>query len=126
MPTWLEIALLAILALIIALAIGGAIAERRRRASRHAEFEQQLEEANRALAAARADDRGWDPVAMETAAREAHGRRGSGPVGEMYLIQVIDKPGTEDDQARFRVVDEHGEHDVLVGRRGGDWVELQS
>jgi hypothetical protein len=124
-PAWLEIALVALVALIVLLFVLGSLGNARRRRGLEAGLQTQLEEANAALAAARAEDRGWERANLEAAARAAHGRAHPGAdIRELNLIQVVDRPGTEEDQARFRVVDAHGEHEVLLGRRGDEWVEL--
>jgi hypothetical protein len=124
-PTWLAILIAAVVVLAIVFFIGGYIAVSRRRRTMDARFHVQLEEANAALAAARAEDRGWERPNLEAAVRAAHGRAHPGAeIRELHLIQVVDRPGTESDQARFRVVDAHGEHEILLGRRGDDWVEL--
>jgi hypothetical protein len=123
-PTWLAILIAAVVVLAIVFFIGGYIAVSRRRRALDAGFHVQLEEANAALAAARAEDRGWEWSNLEAAARAAHGRAHQGAeIRELHLIQVIDRPGTEEDQARFRVVDAHGAHEIVLGRRGDDWVE---
>ena len=123
MPTWLIIALAALLLLIVVFFVLGLVLTGRRQREREGQFHTQLEEANAALAAARATDRGWERANLETAARAAHIARSPGAqVLEMHLIQVVDRPGTEEDQARFRCVDADGEHDILLGRRGDDWV----
>ena len=125
MPTWLAVLLAALVALAIVFFIGGSIVVRRRRRALDAGFDAQLEEANAALAAARAEDRGWERANLEAAARAAHGHAHPGAeVRELHLVQVVDRPGTEEDQARFRVVDAHGEHEVLLGRHGDEWIEL--
>jgi uncharacterized membrane protein len=114
-PTWLIIVLV-VLAL---LAIGGAIARTiQLRRSRPA-FEKTLEQVNRDLAAAAAQDRGWDRAILEGAARRIYAeQRGSEPP-ELVLIEVLDRPGTDADQAVFRV----GAGELLTpGRRAGEWV----
>ena len=125
MPAWLEVLLIVIVALVVVLfALGAAGAARRRRELEN-RFGAQLEEANRALAAARAADRGWERANLEAAARAAHERAHPGAqIRELHLIQVVDRPGTTEDEARFRVVDDHGEHDVVLGRRDDEWIEL--
>ena len=123
MPTWLIIALAALLLLIVVFFVLGLVLTGRCQREREGQFHTQLEEANAALAAARATDRGWERANLETAARAAHIARSPGAqILEMHLIQVVDRPGTEEDQARFRCVDADGEHDILLGRRGDDWV----
>ena len=125
MPAWLEILLAAFVGLVIVLFTLGWIASKRRVQATEGRFQGQLEEANRALATARAEDRGWERANLEAAARAAHTRaRPDAEIRELHLIQVVDRPGTEEDQARFRVVDAHGEHEVLLGRHGDEWIEL--
>ena len=81
-----------------------------------------LREADHALAAARAADRGWDREAMEAAARGAFAARSPAEVGELLLLQVVDRPGTEEDQALFRVVTEAGSEEILLVRDdAGAW-----
>ncbi|TMM05241.1 MAG: hypothetical protein E6G10_03170 [Actinobacteria bacterium] len=125
MPAWLEVLLIVIVALVVVLfALGAAGAARRRRELEN-RFGAQLEEANRALAAARAADRGWERATIEAAARAVHERAHPGTqIRELHLVQVVDRPGTTEDEARFRVVDDHGVHDVVLGRRDDEWIEL--
>ena len=117
MPTWLVIVLI-VLAL---LAIGGAIAARRRLAATSEHFEAHLQQVNRDLAAARAEDRGWERSALEQAARDAYAaeRGGAAPAG-LELVQVVDRPGTDEDKAVFRV--DQGRERLTLGRRDGEWV----
>jgi hypothetical protein len=123
--TILVIVLVVAALLVLVLFAGGLIAAARIRDSRDDELLRRLEEADRALAAARAQDRGWDPAGLQSAARAAHARRGGAPPRDLQLVQVVDRPGTEHDQARFRVVDtDEREHDVLLGRQGDEWVEI--
>jgi hypothetical protein len=43
-------------------------------------------------------------------------------VRELHLVQVVDRPGTDEDQAVFRVVTDRGERTLVLGRRDGAWV----
>ena len=114
MPHWLVIVLLVLLVL----AVGGAIAARRRLAATSDRFDADLKRVNRDLAAARAEDRGWEWSTLEEAARRLYvAERGSEP-GSLELVQVVDRPGTEDDHAVFRV----GRERLTLGRRDGEWV----
>jgi hypothetical protein len=113
-PTWLIVVLI-VLAL---LAIGGAIARSRQLARSRPAFDQQLEQVNRDLAAAAALDRGWDRATLEGAARRIYTQeRGSDP-DELVLIEVLDRPGTDEDQAVFLVAGER----LTLGRLEGEWV----
>jgi hypothetical protein len=82
-----------------------------------------IAQANEALAHARAGDRGWDRDAIDVAARAAQLALHPGAVIEaVHLIQVVDRPGTEDDEAHVRVIDAGGAHAIVLGRRGDEWV----
>ena len=114
MPTWLVI----VLAVFFVLAVGGAIAARRRLAQTQDRFEADLQRVNRDLAAAHAEDRGWERDTLEASARRCYAaERGSEPAN-LELVQVIDRPGTDDDHAIFRI----GPERLTLGRRGGEWV----
>lgn len=123
--TWWEILLIVIGAVILVLFVGGTIGAARLRAAREHHLAHQLAAADRALAAARALDRGWERERLEEAARTAVERRAPGIViAQMDLVQVVDRPGTEHDHARFRVTDAAGaHHDVMLARHGDAWAE---
>jgi len=114
-PTWLII----VIVVLILLAVGGAIAVRRRMAATQDRFEADLQRVNRDLAAAHAEDRGWERGALEASARAAYAtaKDGTEPT-DLELVQVIDRPGTDDDHAIFRV----GSERLTLGRRDGEWV----
>ncbi len=115
MPTWLIIVIVIFLVLIV----GGAIARSRQLARSRPAFDAHLEQVNRDLAAAAAQDRGWDRATLEDAARRVYaGETGREPA-DLELIEVLDKPGTDEDKAVFRVGD--GER-LTLGRRDGEWV----
>jgi hypothetical protein len=98
------------------------VANARRARGGEDELRVALREADRALAAARAVDRGWDREAMEAAARAAFAARSPAEVGELLLLQVVDRPGTEEDQALFRVVTDAGSEEILCVRDAdGRW-----
>ncbi len=120
METW-EIIILVVVAVIVLLAVGGAMARRRQLERSRGRFDEHLAEVNRDLAAAHAEDRGWERSLLEDAARQAYAsERGSEP-GELELVQVIDRPGTDDDHAVFRCGPEARER-LTLGRRDGQWV----
>jgi Flp pilus assembly protein TadB len=115
---------LAVLAvLVVVFAIGGwRVATRRAHASERTLLAE-LNEAEQALAQAHATDKGWDRELLESAAREAVSERfGGQPVSALDLVQVVDRPGTDADQAVFRVETADGrEHRITLGRTGGEW-----
>jgi hypothetical protein len=118
--TW-EIIVLVVVLVIIVLAVGGSIARRRQLERSQGRFDANLLQVNRDLAAAHAEDNGWERALLEDAARQAYtAERGSDP-GELDLVQVIDRPGTDDDHAVFRCGPEARER-LTLGRRDGQWV----
>jgi hypothetical protein len=123
----LAIILIALGAVLVALFIGGVVASGRRRAQSGAHLREQLEEADSALAAARAQDRGWDRERLELAARVTFGdRRPQEEISDVQLVQVIDKPGTDSDIAVLRVLATSGHEEmVTLGRRSGEWVSAE-
>jgi hypothetical protein len=121
--TTLGIVLIAIGALIVLMTAGGWVAATRRARAHEEALLRELEMAQRALSQAQALDRGWDRTVMDAAARDAAARRlGDGAFAQPQLVQVIDKPGTEYDQAVYRVVTGDGEeHRITLGRSGDVW-----
>ena len=119
----LAIVLIILAALLVLLFAGGFVANERRQRARAAQLRAQIEAADQALAQARAGDRGWDLAALEAVAREACASRFGGRQPEqMHLVQVVDRPGTDADEAVFRAIDGDREEDVVLGREGGQWV----
>ena len=107
--------------LVILLVVGGLIANGRRARSQEDELRVAVREADQALALARAGDRGWHRDVLEAAAREAFAARSPAEVRELLLMQVVDRPGTEEDQALFRVVTDAGSEEILLVRHGDTW-----
>jgi hypothetical protein len=119
----LAIIIVAFLAVDLILFVGGFIIAGRRREARAGHLREQIEAADHALAQARAGDRGWDLDVLQSAARAAYASRFEGREPEqLHLIQVVDKPGTDADEAVFRAVDGQREEDLVLGREGGQWV----
>jgi hypothetical protein len=119
----LAIVLIVLAALLLLLFIGGLVANERRQRARAAALRAQVEAADQALAKARAGDRGWDMAALQAAALEAYvGRFEGREPDQLHLVQVVDRPGTDEDEAVFRAVAGHHEHDIVLGREAGQWV----
>lgn len=118
----LELILLILVLLVIGLIVGGLFVNARRYRAQERTLGGAVLAADQALAAAHADDKGWERGRMEAAARDAFAARSDDEIQELHLVQVIDRPGTEEDEAIFRVVTAAGEHDVRLGRRQDDWV----
>ncbi|MBX5441215.1 MAG: hypothetical protein IRZ32_06765 [Solirubrobacteraceae bacterium] len=126
MPTWLVIVLIVLAALLLLVLAGGALGAQRRSRAQAARLLRDVAQANEHLAIARAQDRGWDRDTIDAAARAAHAqRRPHARVSAVHLVQVIDRPGTDDDEARVHVVDDAGEHEILLRRRGDDWLPAE-
>jgi hypothetical protein len=111
-----------IVVLAVLLFAGGLYASGRRRDKLADGLLARIEAADAALADARAQDRGWERATIEAAARAAVAPQ---EVRDLHLVQVVDKPGTDADQAVFRVVGADGaESTVTLGRRDGAWVAV--
>ena len=78
--------------LVIVLAIGGMIVVARRREAGEAGFEASLEEVNRQLAAAHAQDKGWEPAACSAAARRAFADQRAGRRGPRGVAHRCHRP----------------------------------
>ena len=109
-----------IVAIFIVLGFLGARARDRRQAGTWAEH---VAQADSALEQARAADRGWDPAVMEAAARSAIGESRPGwAYGDLYLVLVDDRPGTDEDCAHYVAVGDSGdEARVVLAREGDRW-----
>ena len=118
----LEIVIVVIVLLVIVLGVGGYVATGRRDRADAEPRRKELEVANEALALARASDKGWERSLLDEACRAAFADRSAAEIRELQLVQVVDKPGTEDDQAVFRVVTEHGSEYLHLDRRGDAWI----
>lgn len=114
--------LIVLVGLLILLAIGGYFAMARVTHARDRELLRQLSDADEALAQAHATDKGWERSTLEAAARAAFAERfGDSGYDALHLVQVIDRPGTDADQAVFRVQTPDGEHRITLGRTNGVW-----
>ena len=112
----------ALAVLVVLFFIGGVIASRRR--FQDPALEEHIRNADQALEAARATDRGWDRALLEEAARRtlAEERPGFG-VTQMHLVLVDDRPGVEEDRAHMLAVGNDGEHRVVLTRDpNGEWI----
>lgn len=119
----LAIAAIVLLAVLAVLFVGGLIAARRHAADNEEQLDAHIASADRALEAARAADRGWDPVLLEEAARVALEReRPDFRYDRLHLVLVDDRPGTDEDRAELAATGDQGVLRVRVTRRGGSWV----
>jgi hypothetical protein len=118
----LEIVIAVLVLLIVVLVAGGIVATGRRQRADDPALRAELETANEALALARATDKGWERSLLEEACRTAFAERSAADIRELQLVQVVDKPGTEEDQAVFRVITDHGSEHLHLDRHGDTWV----
>jgi hypothetical protein len=117
-PTWLII----VLVVLVVLAAGGMIARAMLTRRTESQFQARLERANHDLAEAAAADKGWDRATLESAARRIYAEQRGAEPAELLLVEVLDRPGTEDDLAVFSA-DGHGREETLtLGRHDGEWV----
>ena len=117
MSIWLIIALV-----LVVLAAGGMIASLMYQRRNEARFRAQLEKANHDLAEAAAQDRGWDQETLDAAARRIHAEQRGAEPSELMLVEVIDRPGTDEDLAVFHAVTEGKRETLTLGRRDGEWM----
>jgi hypothetical protein len=120
--TALEIIILVVVVLVAVLIVGGYVITGRRRRADEPALSTELEAVNESLALARASDKGWERSLLEAAVRAAFAERSEAEIRDLQLVQVVDKPGTEDDQAVFRVVTDHGSEHLHLDRHGDTWV----
>jgi type II secretory pathway pseudopilin PulG len=119
----LAIIVIVIVVLLVVFFAGGLIAARRRAEARDARLSERIAAADRALEAARAADRGWDPVLLEEAARVALDReRPEFRYDKLHLVLVDDQPGTEADRAELAAVGDEGIVRIKVTRHGESWI----
>src|SRR3954463_16730413 len=117
------IIVIVVLVLLVLLFVGGLIAARRHADATEGHLHERIAAADRALEAARAADRGWDPILLEEAARTALQReRPDFRYDRLHLVLVDDRPGTEEDRAEMAAVGDEGVLHVSVARRGENWV----
>jgi type II secretory pathway pseudopilin PulG len=114
----LGIILVVLAVLVVVLAIGGYIAISRRREREEAELIARAEQADQHQAQAHAQDKGWERGALEAAARALYAERHGGDPRVLHLVQVVDRPGTDEDEAVFMADGQ----ELRLGRRGGEWV----
>ena len=119
----LGIVLIVLGVVILLLVAGGYAGATRRARSREGALQRELDRAERELARAHASDKGWDPAVLASAAQAVAAERfGDAVVDAPLLVQVVDRPGTDADQAVFLIKTADGdEHRMTLGRAGGAW-----
>ncbi len=114
----LGIVLLVVLVVLLVLFAGGYVANARRLRAERARLHALTQEADRSLAVAHAEDKGWERTGLEQAARQAWLDRTGRAPADLTLVQVVDRPGTQDDEAIFEADGER----LVLGRRDGAWM----
>lgn len=113
----IDIVIIAIVVVLLVLVVVGALANRRRREAEDLELRERALLADRHLALAIADDKGWERGTLEQAARDAYAQRHGSAPSELMLIKVVDMPGVDADEAVF-----HADgSEIVLSRRGGAW-----
>ena len=112
---------LIIVLVLVVLAVGGMLARSIRQRRTESEFRERIHRANRDLAEAAVEDRGWDREHLEAAARRIYAEQRGHDPSEMLLVEVVDRPGTEEDVAVFRCETEGERQTLRLGRNGGEW-----
>lgn len=118
----LLIIVLVVIGLLLLLALVGALAASRRNRAGAESFTASLTAVDRQLAAATAEDHGWQRETLDAAARAAFAehRPGVEPAA-LELTQIVDEPGTDSDLAIYRIAADGGTTRLTLGRRGGEW-----
>jgi hypothetical protein len=114
--------LIIVIVVFLLLMVGGWFARTRQLKRSRPAFERSLAQVERDLVAAAAADRGWDRERLEAAARRIGAEQLGAEPDELKLIEVLDRPGTEEDEAVFDVSAGGTRHRLVLGRRDGEWV----
>jgi len=119
----LAIVLIVLGGLALLLFTGGYVAVARRSRAGESALRAEVEQADRALALAHAADKGWEREGLERAARAAFAERSGGrEPAVLELVQVVDRPGTDEDEAVFRAITDGGAETIHLARTGDTWL----
>ena len=119
----LAIVLIAGGAVILLLILFGLLGARARDRTQARSWEEHVRSADAAFAQAATADRGWHREAMESAARLAlEEHRPGWRYDDLHLVLVDDRPGIEEDRAKFVAIGDGGdEATVFLSRQGARW-----
>ena len=120
----LAIVLIMIGAVFLLLFLGGLLVTVRRRSAQSEDYGRRVAEADQALEAARAADRGWERELLEAAAHDALAsqRPEMHPPDRLDLVLVDDRPGVTEDRAHLVAASGGTEVTLVLARRDGGWV----
>ena len=118
----MEIALIiiaAVLLVLLVLFLGGFVSSRRY----SAHWSEHVADAERALEAAWAVDKGWDRGLLDLAVKQAlEAERPGQAYRDLHLVSVDDRPGVAEDKAHFVCTGGDGEIRVVLARdAAGEW-----
>lgn len=119
----LAIVLIAAAAVFTFFLVLGFVAIRARDRRQAGSWEEHVRSADAAFAQAATTDRGWHREAMESAARLAlEEHRPGWRYDDLHLVLVDDRPGIEEDRAKFVAIGDGGdEATVFLSRQGDRW-----
>jgi hypothetical protein len=112
------IVLIVLAVLLLVLFLGGYAANSRRLEAESGTLHQRVQQADQLLARAHAEDKGWERSGLEAAARAAYAARHGREPAALHLVQVVDKPGIQEDEAVFEADGEP----LVLGRADDSWV----
>ena len=116
------IILIVVAVLVLGFFIGGLLYTARRYRHLGRDFYRHVAEADAALEAARAEDRGWDRENLEAAARQGlEAERPGWAYDDLHLVLVDDRPGVTEDRAEFVAVGPDGTVKVGLVRHEAGW-----
>lgn len=111
-----------IFVLLVVVALFGAISAQRRNRAGAESFAASLTAVDRELAAATAEDHGWERDTLNAAARAAFAEHRPGvEPSTLELTQIVDEPGTDSDLAIYRIITADTATRLTLGRRDGEW-----
>jgi hypothetical protein len=118
----LAIVILVVAVLLVILFVGGLIVSSRHHKVSEAHFRERVAQADRDLATAAAEDRGWDRAVLDDAVRRTWAQRqGAAPIDSVALVSVRDLPGTDDDEATFQIISGATPFELVLSRTGDLW-----
>jgi len=118
----LTIVLIVAAVIVIVLFVGGLVAARARDREQAPHYQEHLRQADQALERARAEDRGWDPLLLEAAARDALARSHPGTdFDQLVLVLVDDRPGVHEDRAHYDAFGGDQQARVVLTRDDRGW-----
>ena len=118
----LAVILIVAAVVVITLLVLATLAVRKRMEQGRPDYDRHLAEADHALEAARAGDKGWDRAVMEDVVRAAlNERHPDRDFRSLDLVLVDDRPGVTEDRAHFEASDGDKRLLVVLTRAESGW-----